>query len=367
MNRFRKPRRVGRLHLLGLAACAAALLMPTLAGAQDGPQFGNWGPGMAPPDQEGPDLTAPSMAPGGAYSAPAPYGPPVPFGGCSHDLRGNWWNSGRQTTGGSRSYTASVYVRQYRSWIQAQQDDGTGYYGQCVGSRLQLDIYSGYQYVGRQYGTITSGSWLTPLPLYDDWILPYAAPSAPSPVRRGIQANFTWTTWFGSGAETWYRTSLGPPVVIDPWPLGGPISVPTPLPTAMPTAIPTPTQSRQTVRIDSILPVRGPAGSEVVVNGSGFTADENLVTFGASSSLRRPDGTPANLASRAGSADSRTLRFTVPWSSPSGTLCDDSGNCVNITATLLQPGSYDVAVANANGTSNSVPFEMTSNSGTPVR
>jgi hypothetical protein len=289
--------------------------------------------------------------------------------GCPYDLRGTWRNDGRQTTGGY--YSASVYVRQYRSWIQADQDDGTSYYGQCLGTRLQFDMYYGYQYLGRQYGTITSGLRLTPVPLQ-----PY--PLAPSPPGAGaIRADFTWTTWFGSGTETWNRSSYGLPWVIDPW-TGGPIAVPTsvptavPTPTSVPTVVPTPTSTSAptptgTVRIDWLFPSRGPAAMEVVVSGSGFTADDNLVTFGASTSLHRPDGTPANLAARVASADGRTLRFTIPWSSPSGTLCDSAANCVGITATLLQPGSYDVTVTNANGSSNAVPFEMTANIGTPSR
>src|SRR5207249_1306395 len=117
--------------------------------------------------------------------------------------------------------------------------------------------------------------------------------------------------------------------------------------------------------IDTLLPSRGPAGTDVGMAGGGFDPDDNLITFGTGTSLHHPDGTPGNLAARAGSADGRTLRFLVPWSSPSGILCDDSASCVGITATLLQPGSYGVTVINANGTSNSVAFELTANIGTP--
>ena len=119
--------RLGLLQLLRLAACVAMLLAPASAGAQEGPQFGNWGPGMPPPDQEGFDPGAQSGTASPYYGAPAPGGvAPAPYAGCQYDLRGTWWNDGRQTTGGYRPYSAYVYVRQYRTWIQAQQDDGTG-------------------------------------------------------------------------------------------------------------------------------------------------------------------------------------------------------------------------------------------------
>lgn len=374
MSRLTKGSAV--LCFLAVATLAAPLIVPNSVEAQDGPQFPTWGPGMSPPDQEGPDQTTPSTT-----GAPSPYGyyspplgvAPVPVAGCPYDLRGTWRNDGRQTTGGY--YSASVYVRQYRSWIQASQDDGTSYYGQCLGTRLQFDMYYGYQYLGRQYGTITGGYGPTPVG--------YAV--APSPGAWNIRADFTWTTWFGSGTETWSRSSYGLPWVIDPWTGGWSVPVPTPLPsvvpapTSMPTVLPTPTPvptlvatptstlAPGAIRIDWLFPSRGPAATEVVVSGSGFTADDNLVTFGASTSLYRPDGTPANLAARVASVDGRTLRFTIPWSSPSGTLCDSAANCVGITATLLQPGSYDVTVTNANGSSNAVSFEMTANSGTPSR
>ena len=192
-----------------------------------GPQFSNWGPGMAAPEEEGFGQSSPSAsggAPGAPSSAAAPYaapppggGAPAPYpGGCQYDLRGAWWNRGQQTSGGYRPYTSTVYVRQYRIWIQAQQDDGTSYYGQCIGNRLQLDVYRGYQYVGRQSGTVSGNYWPGPVPLYGDPGQPYAAPAAicgpplcdPVPPPYGgssLQAYFTWRTWYGSGSETWTK------------------------------------------------------------------------------------------------------------------------------------------------------------------
>jgi predicted lipoprotein with Yx(FWY)xxD motif len=182
------------------------------AGAVEGPQFGNWGPGQAPPDQEGLGPSGSSGAPTAPGSAAAPFAAPAPgavapvpsYGGCYYDLRGYWTNNGQQTTGGYRSYSASVYVRQYGAWVYGQQDDGTGYYGRCTGNRLQLDVYRGYQYVGRQSGTVSGTYYPYPYPYGD--VPPYAAPAAPPPsAGSGLRADFVWTTVYGSGSETWLR------------------------------------------------------------------------------------------------------------------------------------------------------------------
>jgi hypothetical protein len=192
-----------------------------VADAQDGPQFGNWGPGIAPPDEEGADAPrSPSSsgtenygAPGasGREAAPSAAAAPGFVGGCSYDLRGTWWNDGRMTTGSRQSYSASVTVRQYRSWIQAEQDDGTSYYGRCVGNRLTFDVYSGYQFAGTQSGTITapasgSGNGLSRSSRGGFWAEPaYEAAAAPAPSTGSARARFNWNTWYGSGNETWTR------------------------------------------------------------------------------------------------------------------------------------------------------------------
>src|SRR5687767_6875220 len=205
--------------LLTAFAVAASIGLPPLpALAQGSPQFGNWGPGQPPPDSEGPD----QGASGSGYGAAAPYAAPAPGSGglsilasCPYDLRGTWRNDGRHTSGRSGAYSATVYVRQYRSWVHAQQDDGTAYFGRCLGSSLQFDMYDGYQYVGRQAGTIST-TWLAPDPMPLDFPVPYAAPSpwatptAWPPYGRGsLSIRFTWTSWYGSGAETWYPISGG--------------------------------------------------------------------------------------------------------------------------------------------------------------
>jgi hypothetical protein len=369
------------LSLLVLIACGALLVGPTGVGAQssqEGPQFRNWGPGMQPPDQEGVDYATPSSgaaggsaeatAPYGGYAAPAPGVAPVPpyYSGCQHDMRGTWWNDGRQTSPGYRTYSAYVQVRQYRSWIHAQQDDGTSYYGQCIGSRILFDVYNAYQYVGRQSGNVSGYYRPIPYPahLYDDSPA-YSMPPAVTVPSGGstMRASFTWSSFYGSGAETWQLANGGIPIAVPPivvLPVAQPTPVPTPtrVPAATPVP-PPPTPAVQSLRIDALQPARGPYGMEVVVTGSGFAPDNNLVTFGASSGLSRPDGSPANLIARVGSTDGRTVRFMVPRNGPSGILCDASGSCIGVSAALLEPGVYEVAVSNANGTSNVVTFEIT--------
>jgi hypothetical protein len=189
---------------------------------------------MPAPAEEGIDTAAPSSpgssssdaAQGERYAAPAAAAPgveavaPAPGGasGCSYDLRGTWWNDGRMTTGGRGSYSAQVTVRQYRSWIQAEQDDGTSYYGRCIGNQLQFDVYSGWTFAGIQNGTISSSTWRptsrstwprrwsTEQGSGDYSAEAAAAPAAaPAPGTSGARASFTWSTWYGSGSETWTR------------------------------------------------------------------------------------------------------------------------------------------------------------------
>ncbi len=400
MNSWRPLRWI--LAALSLTMIATILLVPPGATAQSGPQFGNWGPGMAPPDSEGVDPNAgsassgygsvlqqplpPGMAPGIAPDSAMAPANGLLVRGCPYDLRGVWRNEGRQYaygySGSSRSYTATVSVRQFRTWIQAQQDDGTAYYGQCLGNRLVFDMYNGSLYVGRQEGTIYGSTWYAPGPLYGDPLLPAAgAPSAMAPApwgtpstyiaRPALYAGFSWTSTYGSGTETWTLTTAAFPGPINPGPIlypppFPPVSSPTPTATAtaIPTPSPTPMPATATLaadgpRITEILPARGPAGTEVLVIGSGFAADDNMVTFGPSLGLRRPDGTPANLVARGGSSTGATLRFTVPHQGPSGILCDANGSCAGITSLELpQPASYEVTVINTNGASNVARFDL---------
>jgi hypothetical protein len=125
------------------------------------------------------------------------------------------------TSGGYGSYSSRVTVRQYRSWIHAEQDDGTSYYGRCFGNRLQFDVYSGWTFAGTQNGTVTTSNWSSwnreprrwgrgpwgqPYPAYEvEAAAPSAVAPAPTPGTHASRATFTWTTWYGAGSETWTR------------------------------------------------------------------------------------------------------------------------------------------------------------------
>ena len=124
------------LFLFVVGISGVWLLAPSgVAQAQDGPRFGNWGPGMSPPDQDAvdqPSSAAPSTAPSSSgaaapYAAPAPNAAaPAPAPGiisssCSYNLEGSWSNQGRRTSGSGYyyydSYSSTVTLRQYRNWI----------------------------------------------------------------------------------------------------------------------------------------------------------------------------------------------------------------------------------------------------------
>src|SRR4051794_8658267 len=104
MRRLQKLARSFGWSLLAIGVMMSMVLTQVgIVGAQDGPQFGNWGPGMAPPDEEGADTPRSSSSSNGTegFAAPGAAGreaaaAPAPgVGGCSYDLRGTWWNAGR--------------------------------------------------------------------------------------------------------------------------------------------------------------------------------------------------------------------------------------------------------------------------------
>ena len=217
---------------LGASASALAQAPPT---SDQGPRFGQWGPGQAPPEPEGPagpesaapqprfpgggpDVgpgsrgarpeTLPAPAPG-PYAAPPPgpeYAPPPApdrWGGCDYDLRGTWQITGRQTSPYSYSYSARIHVRQYRGWLQIDQpEDGLSYYGVCRGNSIQLDVYSGSQFIGYEDGTISYRYEGRPR------ALACPAPWCDWGWGRGARVTADWVSFvpgFASGHETWHR------------------------------------------------------------------------------------------------------------------------------------------------------------------
>jgi hypothetical protein len=117
--------------------------------------------------------------------------------------------------------------------------------------------------------------------------------------------------------------------------------------------------TQKILKILSLAPSSGPAGTNVTIQGGGFTAVGNQIMFGDTSSMTRQDGTPANVIATADSPDGLTLSFTVPATGPAGILCSGiPKHCVAISAIRNVPGLYRVSVANNNGISNTVVFEI---------
>lgn len=106
-------------------------------------------------------------------------------------------------------------------------------------------------------------------------------------------------------------------------------------------------------KILSISPSSGIVGSKVKLTGSGFTRSGNKIKFG---NLGSEENGEYNLSS-----DGTSLIFTVPTTNYHS--CWDSVPACKIAAVSTTPGKYEVSVINANGTSNTVVFTVTS---TPI-
>jgi len=101
-----------------------------------GPRFPYLGPSLPMPDAE--------TLPAGRVAR------------CRWDLAGVWEGRGQQTDPTSRTYATRLVVRQYGSYLVAEQSaDGISYYGVCSGDRVEFDAYTGDSYVGVQTGTVS--------------------------------------------------------------------------------------------------------------------------------------------------------------------------------------------------------------------
>jgi hypothetical protein len=207
-----------------LLASASAAFAQTPPSNDQGPRFGQWGPGQSAPAPEGPaggeapstqrDAPAPGAQPDAArpgfpgsspYAAPpafpGPALPPAPdrWGGCNYDLRGNWQISGRQTDPYPFSYSSWVQVRQFRNWLQIDQpEDNLSYYGVCRGDYIELDVYAGGRFVGYEDGVVSGNS---------GGGTPWSRMGF-NPRWGSTRIRAEWTSFFGgfaSGRETWYR------------------------------------------------------------------------------------------------------------------------------------------------------------------
>jgi hypothetical protein len=120
---------------------------------------------------------------------PQTHGPQVPppnWGGCNWNLSGPWRITGSQSTPWNYTYTARINVMQFGPWLQIQQpEDNIAYYGRCNGNTINLDVYSGGQFIGYEQGTLHGG--------------PYSG-------DQRVKANYTtWVPGFTRGKETWHR------------------------------------------------------------------------------------------------------------------------------------------------------------------
>src|SRR5581483_8299212 len=126
-------------------------------------------------------------------------------------------------------------------------------------------------------------------------------------------------------------------------------SIPVTIVTSTTTSTTTVITTTSKPQINSLNPSSGSAGTEVTISGLNFDRNSNQITFGSSNGRHHPDG----------SADNKTLTFTVPASGPSGILCSSARSCIGISALRLTSGTYPVSVINKNGTSNVVQFSLT--------
>lgn len=97
------------------------------------------------------------------------------------------------------------------------------------------------------------------------------------------------------------------------------------------------------VRVTSLSPNSGLVGTQVTVNGSGFTLTGNKVEFGKMGDM---NGSLFN------SSNGKTLTFMAPFYS-------------SLTGMSIQPGDYAVSITNSRGTSLPVTFTVTGEIYTP--
>jgi len=138
----------------------------------------------------------------------------------------------------------------------------------------------------------------------------------------------------------------------------------TPAPAPKPTPAPTPTPVPSKVSIVSIQPASGGVGTTVTIGGSGFTSD-NTVHFGtgviedvaSSPAVFNCPMIPAGSSNTGCGGYSELITFTVP--SSLNPACYYSNPRCLIASQETQPGSYQITVSNANGTSNAATFTVT--------
>jgi hypothetical protein len=78
---------------------------------------------------------------------------------CGWYLAGTWLAEGEYTGGRlvGQAYRATVSFRQFGSHlVGAQADDTITYYGRCSVDSLELEVWTGWDYIGRQTGSVAA-------------------------------------------------------------------------------------------------------------------------------------------------------------------------------------------------------------------
>jgi len=89
----------------------------------------------------------------------------------------------------------------------------------------------------------------------------------------------------------------------------------------------------------------GPVGTHVTITGTGFDERVNTITFGVSAYPNIP------------STNGTMITFVIPMAT--NPPCRNATPPCAIVTTLITPGSYDLSVTNAQGSSNSMMFTVT--------
>ena len=129
-------------------------------------------------------------------------------------------------------------------------------------------------------------------------------------------------------------------------------------PSSTPSGIRPPPVTQVSLKIFKLSPSAGPVGTTVTVTGQGFTKTGNQIYFGQGMGRHRPDGTQDNMIATVDSPGGTTLTFIIPQTGPSGILCDSQNRCIAVTAIRRLPGTYQMAIENKNGASNTVTFTI---------
>ena len=196
----------------------------------------------------------------------------------------------------------------YSVTINTIGDDPTNGYNWSVDSRFPMIGFS----FGPAYG---STNWITGTPskIYIN------------NVEQTIPYTFTFTISVSSGSQS---TSKEFTLTVEPA-----------------------TTTNSSVLLSYLSPYSGPVGTQITIKGSGFTSTGNKIKFGDL-------GSENNSSYSLNSFDGKTLVFNVPSSNYMS--CWYSNPACMTAAYLTQPGTYEVSVTNANGTSNVLNFAVTS-------